>query len=225
MDFSSFLTAPPWLPEPQLMRWAWHLSWALVLAAGVVWMGRPQVRWPLALMALLWTLFAGALSPAHWLGLAFQSPSLTSVGLCLLWLVRQWPSRRLAASRAAKPGASASLAWLVLSGAGLMLGGLLLGDLLAWWPVSVYAWGFGTPALLLACSLTLVFWLVFGSGTAGQQATGVIAAVLVVFTVTRLPSGNLWDAVLDPWLWMSLQVAALVRLWRWGSARFRAGRV
>jgi len=32
----------------------------------------------------------------------------------------------------------------------------------------------------------------------------------------RLPNGNLWDAVLDPWLWAGLHLVGLRWLWhRW----------
>lgn len=47
----------------------------------------------------------------------------------------------------------------------------------------------------------------------GQTATLVLAAVLVGFVLTRLPSGNVWDAVLDPW---ALPPFAGVRAALWG---------
>jgi hypothetical protein len=30
--------------------------------------------------------------------------------------------------------------------------------------------------------------------------------VLLGFALLRLPSGNVWDAVLDPWLWLAAHV-------------------
>jgi len=33
--------------------------------------------------------------------------------------------------------------------------------------------------------------------------------VLLFFVLTRLPTGNLWDALLDPLLWIVLQVYAI----------------
>ncbi|OGB43988.1 MAG: hypothetical protein A2461_06615 [Burkholderiales bacterium RIFOXYC2_FULL_59_8] len=86
--------------------------------------------------------------------------------------------------------------------------------MLAWWPVSVYAWGFGSGALALACALALLLWVLDGAGLAGQRLTLSFAAVLLVFTLTRLPSGNLWDALLDPWLWLILQASGLLALLR-----------
>ena len=39
---------------------------------------------------------------------------------------------------------------------------------------------------------------------------------LLMFAATRLPSGNLWDALLDPWLWSALHIALLRALYqRW----------
>jgi hypothetical protein len=37
---------------------------------------------------------------------------------------------------------------------------------------------------------------------------------LLLFAATRLPTGNLWDAVLDPWLWLALQGVLVRRLLR-----------
>ena len=41
-----------------------------------------------------------------------------------------------------------------------------------------------------------------------------LCAALLVFTLTRWPSGNVWDAVLDPWLWLLALGSVLRRLWR-----------
>jgi len=40
-----------------------------------------------------------------------------------------------------------------------------------------------------------------------------------VFALTRLPSGNLWDALLDPWLWLALHGVLLRQLWLWWRQR------
>jgi hypothetical protein len=37
---------------------------------------------------------------------------------------------------------------------------------------------------------------------------------LLLFAATRLPTGNVWDAILDPWLWLLLQLVLLRRLLR-----------
>jgi hypothetical protein len=38
-----------------------------------------------------------------------------------------------------------------------------------------------------------------------------LVGVLLVHVVLRLPTGNVWDALLDPWLWAALQLAWLPR--------------
>ena len=45
------------------------------------------------------------------------------------------------------------------------------------------------------------------------------AALLLLFVLTRWPSGNLWDALLDPLLWLGLQFFGLRGLKRRRSGR------
>jgi hypothetical protein len=40
-----------------------------------------------------------------------------------------------------------------------------------------------------------------------------VPVVALVFVVWRLPSGNVWDAILDPWAWLVLQGWLLARGW------------
>ena len=199
MDFFHFFSntsAVPWLPEPSLARWALHGAWGLLLAAAAWRIGRAfGTTWRAlaASLLLVWTLWPGSASPAYWLGLAFQSPSLMSVWLCLLWAVPTRPALRVSAS-------------MGLALAGVLLGWVLLLDLLAFWPVSVYAWGFGRHALLLLCAVTALLWLGGTVCNGAQRAALSLAALLALFVLTRLPTGNLWDALLDPWLWLLLQL-------------------
>lgn len=197
----------PWLPDVALARWALHGAWALVLGALTLRLGDmflPKWRGWLAAAVVVWTLWPGAASPGYWLGLAFQSPSLMGVVLCVFWAVRP----RRGSPFADHTSRSSAWPWTVLAGAGVLLGWVLLLDMLAWWPVSVYAWGFSPAALALACGLALVSWL--AGGKAGQRASLCLGLVLVAFVATRLPSGNVWDALLDPWLWIVLQVGGLL---------------
>jgi hypothetical protein len=39
------------------------------------------------------------------------------------------------------------------------------------------------------------------------------AVALMVFVLWRLPTGNVWDAVLDPWLWVALHFYLGRRVW------------
>lgn len=215
MDWSAFTdallsTQIPWLPDPVAMRWGWRLSWGLVLAGGVIWVGR---RWPrrvqsgLAVLLLAWSLWPGAASPAHWLGLAFQSPSLMNTVICLVW----------AGSRL-KPGApgplldTAQARALDLAGlAGIALGWLLLLDTFAVLPVSLYAAGFSPAAVAVAALAASLPWVVGGPRHPARAVSMLLGAVLLLYVLLRLPSGNLWDALLDPWLWLALHLNWLLR--------------
>jgi hypothetical protein len=66
--------------------------------------------------------------------------------------------------------------------------------------------------------LSLLPWLLRGHAAANHGSTLWIApTALLLFAVTRLPTGNLWDALMDPWLWVLLHGLLLRRLlqrWR-----------
>ena len=215
MNFSSLSAlwaslAVPVLPTAPWLPWALHLAWALVLACGVAYGLRTRsgaLRWGSALVLALWTALPGPASPAHWLGLAFQAPSLMTVGLCSVCLCKQWRS----VGTLSAP--SLHSLWV---GAGVVLGWVLLLDTLAWFPVSVYAWGFGAGATGAAMCVLLPLWI------KDRRGAALALWVLMLFVLTRWPSGNLWDALLDPWLWVVLQALLLLRGWRWLRA-WRAG--
>jgi hypothetical protein len=165
------------------------------------------------LLALLGTLLPNAASPAFWLGLAFQSPSLMSVVLCLNWLLGRLAPTQDAVAQRAMADSKAQNILLVL---GAVLGWVLLLDTLAWFPVSVYAWGFGSAAVALVLATATLLWLLSGS-----RASALLLAVLALFVLTRAPTGNLWDALLDPLLWFALQLGWLLSLVRryWRARR------
>lgn len=138
-----------------------------------------------------------------------------SVVLCVIWTASSLkivPVKWREVQRKIMPS-------VMLAGAGGILGWVLLGDMLALWPVSIYAWGFSTGALALVCALAFVWWCLGGSRVETQVLTLALFLVLILFVVTRLPSGNLWDALLDPWLWLVLQVNGLQNLLRRRSTR------
>jgi hypothetical protein len=102
--------------------------------------------------------------------------------------------------------------------AALVLGGVLLLDTFVVWPIAVYAWGFGPALLLGLLALSLLPWVLgcTKAGAAGPQAW-IAPVALLLFAATRLPTGNVWDALLDPWLWLVLLlvlIRRLVRKWR-----------
>jgi hypothetical protein len=206
MDLSTFWSvlvnsSTPWLPSQALLPWALHGAWALVLGAVIVTLSarQPAVwRWSLTLASMAWLMLPGEISPAHWLGLAFQMPSLSSVVLCLMLLAKP------ALNANSKP----SSAWQMLSLTGVVWGWVLLLDTLALTPVSIYAWGFSPAALGIALLLLLLFWALWGGSATERSMPLMLAAVLALYVCTRLPSGNLWDTLLDPWLWLILQ-------WHW----------
>jgi hypothetical protein len=176
-----------------------RLAWAAV-AAAVLFAILPLLRpaplsrraraFLLAGMAVLF-LLPGQASPAYWLTLAFQYPSGLLFGCCVLKLRQHWDGRERGAPVMTPPLAAA----LALTGLVLYL------DAMGLLTQGYYYAGFGpTAAPLLAvlgaigCAAALV------QGHARVQA-GALLTTILLFTLLRLPTGNLWDALLDPLLW------------------------
>ena len=61
-----------------------------------------------------------------------------------------------------------------------------------------------------------VWWLAWREARWGTGAAVLLA--LLGFSATRLPTGNFWDAMLDPWLWLW----SIGRLLGFVYQRFRA---
>jgi len=237
MDMNAFLnlllsSANPLLPDPAVLRWALHGVWAVVLGSGTALLAgklaRPY-RIGLAGSVMVWTALPGAVSPAYWLGLAFQTPSLMSAIICLGWLwgsalpfdpsplrqVQDRPSSGQARLRAnGNEGIGAvfeipGTALKILSLIGVVLGWVLLLDTLALLPVSIYAWGFNSAAVAAVAVCAALLWVALGS-----VGSALPLLVLTLFVFSRLPTGNLWDALLDPWLWLALQAGWFTRVAR-----------
>jgi hypothetical protein len=204
----------PVLPDPVWMRSGMALGWAFVLAyLGVRCMAQRSVglRRTVAAVLALWALVPGTVSVTYWLGLAFHAPSITLALVCAWCLKCQlWPS-----GEAVRQQCRAGAAYLWWAGAGVLLGYLLLLDTFAQLPIQLYAWGFTTQAVMVVWVLVLLPWVVRGN-TAGRFAwsTWLLPAALLAFVLSRLPTGNLWDALLDPWLWVALQWLLLRAAWR-----------
>ena len=208
-----FATDNPVLPHPLAMQLALHGVWAVLLGSATLWLAgrlaRPW-RWGAAGLVVFWTLLPGEFSPAFWLGLAFQTPSAMSVLLCLGWLWRVHGQAPEVAGRTVS-----KRAWRWLAALGIVLGWVLLLDTLAWWPLSVYAWGFSAAAVGAVALVAVLLWGIFG-----QAVWALPLGALALFVATRLPTGNVWDALLDPWLWVALQGGwLLIWLRRWRAAR------
>jgi hypothetical protein len=215
---ASFLsTQQAVLPSAFAQYWGLYSAWALVLAWGASALtGRwpSHLRWGVVAVVGLLTLIPGPTSPAYWLGLAFQSPSVTSV------LLAVWGLSLIARARSSNGSSGWGISGLAACAVGAGLGWVLLLDTLAWWPVSVYAWGF-SPAAVGGLALSLVtFWGLWGESYRGRikhLVFGVPAMVLIIFVATRWPTGNVWDALLDPWLWVAFHLVLLIsglRAWR-----------
>ena len=186
----------PVLPSLPMHLWGQHLGWVLVLAALVGWLlqrANAPVRRTLMGVIAIAALVPGPQGPVYWLALAYQIPSLASIALAVWWL------------RGEVLGQRSRLPKLFWTGAAV-LGLVLLLDTLAMLPWPIYAVGFGTEVLTA--------WLVLSALLCTQpnlRAWG-WAGVLIglVFAATRLPTGNLWDAVSDPWLFL-LAIWVLIR--------------
>ena len=203
----------PWLPQQPNLALARHLLWALVLGGAASWLLRHRTR-PVQLatlaLAVLWASLPGPLSASYWLGLAFQLPSLTSAALGLLAIglaLRPAPGLAPGLTTPETHALWRALRWLAVA-----LGWLLLLDLLALLPFALYPWGFGTPALALVLLVLLLLGWRFGALRSAQPTLLLAAALLLLFVLTRWPSGNLWDALLDPLLWLGLQLHMLLSL-------------
>lgn len=194
------------LPELGLQFVYARLAWALVLAALVAGAWPLAWRMPRRLLAgilagsLLLMALPGAASPAWHLGLAFQYPSALLAALCAARLHARWRGERAAAMPARLAAA------LALGGALLYL------DAFGLLSRGFYYAGFGPAAALCAVLLAAACAWSILRGRATSQACAALGALLL-FSLLRLPSGNLADALLDPLLWawalVSLGASAL----------------
>lgn len=190
----------PVLPGPWAMQGWLSLGWSVVLAWGFTVLGQawpPRVRWVGAGLVALWCWIPGPYSPASWLGLAFQAPSICSVVLCA-WLLRD--SLRVPRGTPSLP-APMDRSVLVLAVLGILAGWALVLDAFALLPVSLYAWGFSPIAPALVLLVALLPWVL---GYRHGPKAWVAPVVVLLFVVLRLPTGNAWAAMLDPWLWVLL---------------------
>lgn len=209
-------TSTPALPGAALLKWAYPLAWALVLAWGVAAatarLDRPA-RLGLLALVVVWCFVPGSASPVYWLGLAFQMPSLTAQLLALAALAALLrggtnPDAGVTPRPAGRPPVPMPLALLWLA---VALGWLLLLDMGVVLPFALYRWGFSVAVLAVVVVVAMFYWL-----AADRPATWgwrwLLPIAVSLFVVTRLPTGNVFDAVLDPWLWLLAHAVLLRRL-------------
>ena len=195
------------LPQSVFLPLWVKLSWALVASAVVL---RLTYRlkatvWPAAVVAVLMLLPRTDVLSGY-LALAFQTPSVVLV----VWALWCWADViQLRDPVATTPTAVACL--------GVLLGWALVLDTLNEWPAffnpQLYALGFASAGLWLVLAVTaaVLLWV----RVAPRWVLSAVA-VLAVYVLLRLPTGNLWDALLDPFVWLALHV----QLWRtWRAAR------
>jgi hypothetical protein len=195
------------LPHAVLLPLWVKLSWALVMSAVVLrwtYCVKPTV-WPAAVVAVLMLLPRTDVLSGY-LALAFQTPSLVLVA----WALWCWVD--VIQLREPVVTTPTPVAWL-----GVLLGWALVLDTLNYWPAffnpQLYALGFESAGLwgVLAAIAAVLLWV-----QVPRRWTVSVVAVLAAYVLLRLPTGNVWDALLDPFVWLALHV----QLWRaWRSAR------
>ena len=190
-----------------------HLGWALTLGAGAVFLLRTATittRRIVALLIALLCLLPNEWSPSWWLGLAFQTPSLTLQGLCGLYLyqhLKVQAGTTMPLTDSTTPAAQAR--WpLSLLFVAIVAGWVLALDTFALFDIALYAIGFTPYAVLAALFFACLLQLISARSGHAQSTRHYreLAAIVLIATLVhlllRLPTGNLWDALLDPWLWV-----------------------
>jgi hypothetical protein len=193
-----------------------HLGWALTLGAGAVFLLRTTKvtnvtsRRIVALLIALLCLLPNEWSPSWWLGLAFQTPSLTLQGLCGLYLFQQLrihpgTTTPLSDSTTASLQAPWPLSLLLVA---IISGWVLALDTFALFDIALYAIGFTPYAVLAALFFACLLQLISARSGHAQhtrhyrELAAIVLIAIVVHLLVRVPTGNLWDALLDPWLWV-----------------------
>lgn len=200
------------LPALELQALYGDFAWGMVLAACGV--GLLSLRRPLATsLATAWLVLAfvacalpGLMSPSYWLGLAFQWPSGLLVACCAMTV---WMNARgVDGYRVLPPALAVALA---------VTGALLYADSSGWLHIGLYARGFGPEAAF--AGLLAGAFACFAIAAGRQRGAGfAVLLSVMLFALLRLPTGNAWDAVLDPWLWLWAVSSLLAR----AASRWRA---
>jgi hypothetical protein len=172
------------------------IGWALVLAALVLRLLGPAGRRADATLAVCAAAAIGVSLPApwsasFWLGMAFQYPSLLLVVLAALSLMRR-PGRDAGAGVAPllAPWPAASLLALALA---------LYAGAFALVPYDLYGLGYARLAGATIATVLVLSWAALDRRRAAWSCLAVAVAA-ALHAATRLPSGNAWDALLDPFL-------------------------
>jgi hypothetical protein len=228
---AGWLVAPPALPGLTATSLWMHAGWSLVLACLGMGLGMGLVRWAmrnsaqhpkaqrlgrgvavgLAWALALWAWVPGPWGVVFWLGLAFQAPSLLTAAMALYGLVHlsktTMPESALVLGSPERHTAKRwTLAYVL---AGLVLGWVLLLDSFALLPVELYGLGFSVVALTVALACVAVPLALWGAVVRNSAGWWMVSIALLGFATLHLPTGNVWDALLDPWGWLALHVLAV----------------
>lgn len=189
------------LPDLDLQIWYARIAWGLVAASillSVLPTLLPRIFPQLARRskAVVITtvavvmLLPGEASPAYWLTLVFQYPSGLLAGYSLVALAARWREKPVIFSL------NPAFALLLT-----VLGILLYLDAFGVLALEMYYRGFDAGAgALLTCVAVVVAVAAIVFRYAGAAGAALLTSVLL-FSLLRLPTGNLWDALLDPLLW------------------------
>lgn len=196
------------LPGPAAQALYLDIGWAIVLAGlGLALLGRRAERRGVLIgvcaAAAIGVSLPAPWSLSFWLGMAFQYPSATLVALAGLKLVRQL---RPAAEADASP-----LLSLLPAATLCALAAVLYAGAFAFVPYDPYGVGYlRFSGAAIATVLVLLWWALDRRSAA---SCGAIAVAAALHAATRLPSGNAWDALLDPFLvaWAAFVVLCAVR--------------
>ena len=198
------------LPELEWQIIYGRLGWAVVLAAlaTALWPRSWQLSRGAVALVLICAVglqaLPGEASLAYWLGLAFQWPSGFLVGLCLVRL------------HSASQGSPATTAMTPALAVPIVLtGSVLYFDAIGLISQGYYYWGFGPEgAPLLALVITVACVATAVLSRACPQSLALLMG-MTIFAVLRLPTGNFWDALIDPFLWGWALMSLAVTWWRW----------
>lgn len=217
-------------PSLSALQIGMHIGWALTLGAGSVFLLRTAsitTRRTIALFVALLCLLPNEWSPSWWLGLSFQTPSLTLQGLCGLYLyqhVRTQPGTTMPMTESTMP--PTQMRWpLSLLLVAIVTGWVLALDTFALLDVALYAIGFTPYAVLAALFFACLLQLISARSGHAQntrhyrELAAIVLIATTVHTLVRLPTGNLWDALLDPWLWVMAHGLAIYGVLRKTQSR------
>jgi hypothetical protein len=93
-----------------------------------------------------------------------------------------------------------------------IVGAVLYVDTVGWFGMGLYVRGFGPEAAFAGLLVGAAAVLAIATDQSRSAGFAVLLA-LMVFALCRLPTGNVWDAVLDPLLWV-WAIFSLVARWK-----------